>query len=126
MPSKPNKPCAYPGCPNLTDGRYCPEHQQKVNSNYEKYVATERAQIIEHAKWLGTSKTEVEGKLAKVGLFNCTIPAFKRLAIIYEKQKDYDKAIAVCDSAIRYYSLVKNHEGEEDFKSRKEKLQNKK
>jgi len=26
-----------PGCPNLTDGRYCPEHQQKVNSNYEKY-----------------------------------------------------------------------------------------
>ena len=28
---------AYPGCPNLTDGRYCPEHQQKVNSNYEKY-----------------------------------------------------------------------------------------
>ena len=37
MPSKPKKPCAYPGCPNLTDGRYCPEHQQKVNSNYEKY-----------------------------------------------------------------------------------------
>ena len=37
VPSKPKKPCAYPGCPNLTDGRYCPEHQQKVNSNYEKY-----------------------------------------------------------------------------------------
>ena len=37
MPSKPKKPCAYPGCPNLTDGRYCPEHQHKVNSNYEKY-----------------------------------------------------------------------------------------
>ncbi len=25
MPSKPKKPCAYPDCPNLTDGRYCPE-----------------------------------------------------------------------------------------------------
>ena len=37
MPTKPKKPCAYPGCPNLTDGRFCPEHQQKVNSNYEKY-----------------------------------------------------------------------------------------
>ncbi len=37
MPRKPKKPCAYPGCPNLTDGRDCPEHKQKVNSNYEKY-----------------------------------------------------------------------------------------
>ena len=26
-----------PGCPNLTEGRYCPEHQSKVNSDYEKY-----------------------------------------------------------------------------------------
>ena len=26
-----------PGCPNLTDGRYCQEHQSKVNSEYEKY-----------------------------------------------------------------------------------------
>lgn len=37
MPRKPKKPCAYPGCPNLTDGRYCPEHQTKVNAGYEKY-----------------------------------------------------------------------------------------
>lgn len=37
MPRKPKRPCSYPGCPNLTDGRYCPEHQKKVNSNYEKY-----------------------------------------------------------------------------------------
>ena len=37
MPRKPKKPCAYPGCPNLTEGRYCPEHQAKVNSEYEKY-----------------------------------------------------------------------------------------
>lgn len=105
---------------------YCNDDVTKLQSINEDYVATERARIIEHAKWLGTSKTEIEGKLAKIGLFNCTIPAFKRLAIIYEKQKNYDKAIAVCDSAIRYYSIVKNHEGEEAFKSRKEKIQNKK
>ena len=37
MPRKPKKPCAYPGCPNLTEGRYCPEHQTKMNSEYEKY-----------------------------------------------------------------------------------------
>ena len=26
MPTKPKHPCGYPGCPNLTDRRYCPEH----------------------------------------------------------------------------------------------------
>nr|WP_253292363.1 HNH endonuclease signature motif containing protein [Blautia sp. MSJ-9] len=37
VPSKPKKPCAYPGCPALVTGRYCAEHAKKVNSDYEKY-----------------------------------------------------------------------------------------
>lgn len=37
MPRKPKKPCSYPGCPRLTDERYCEEHATKMNSNYEKY-----------------------------------------------------------------------------------------
>ena len=39
MPRKPKHPCAYPGCPELVEhgARYCPEHQQQVNHNYEKY-----------------------------------------------------------------------------------------
>lgn len=37
MPYKPKRPCAAPGCPNLTDGRFCPEHQQQENRRYEKY-----------------------------------------------------------------------------------------
>ena len=37
MPRKPKKPCAIPGCPNLSDGRYCEEHQKKENARYEKY-----------------------------------------------------------------------------------------
>ena len=37
MPYKPKKPCAWPGCPNLTDGKYCPEHQKEANARYEKY-----------------------------------------------------------------------------------------
>ena len=27
MPRKALKPCKHPGCPNLTDGLYCAEHQ---------------------------------------------------------------------------------------------------
>lgn len=36
MPTKPPKPCNYPGCPKLTFGRYCPEHEKLVNKKYEK------------------------------------------------------------------------------------------
>ena len=37
MPRKPKQPCAYPGCPNLSDGRYCEEHRKLVEKNYEQY-----------------------------------------------------------------------------------------
>lgn len=37
MPRKPKHPCNYPGCPKLTEGRYCEEHQKIENKNYEKY-----------------------------------------------------------------------------------------
>mgnify|MGYP000847462673 FL=1 len=34
MPYKPKKPCAYPGCPKLTTGRYCEEHQKAEAKRY--------------------------------------------------------------------------------------------
>ncbi len=37
MPYKPKKPCAYPGCPNLTHNRYCEIHSAKANREYNKY-----------------------------------------------------------------------------------------
>ena len=37
MSMKPRRPCSYPGCPALTDGRYCPEHERRVNKDYERY-----------------------------------------------------------------------------------------
>lgn len=37
MPRKPKRPCSYPGCPRLTDGRFCEEHQKIENQRYEKY-----------------------------------------------------------------------------------------
>ena len=27
MPRKSKRPCSHPGCPNLTDGKYCEEHK---------------------------------------------------------------------------------------------------
>ncbi|MBU5426166.1 HNH endonuclease [Tissierella pigra] len=37
MPKKPKRPCSSPGCPELTDERFCPEHAKKEASRYEKY-----------------------------------------------------------------------------------------
>ena len=28
MPNAPKRPCREPGCPNLSDGVYCPEHRR--------------------------------------------------------------------------------------------------
>lgn len=37
MPSKPKRPCSYPGCPNLTDRQYCPLHEKSERDKYNKY-----------------------------------------------------------------------------------------
>ena len=37
MPRRPKKPCSFPGCPNLTEGRYCDEHTKVMNDRYNKY-----------------------------------------------------------------------------------------
>lgn len=37
MPRKPKRPCSHPGCPKLTDGRFCEEHQRKEEARYNKH-----------------------------------------------------------------------------------------
>ena len=37
MPTKPKSPCGWPGCPKLTDGRYCEEHRKIADRQYNKY-----------------------------------------------------------------------------------------
>lgn len=31
------RPCSFPGCPKLMDGRFCEEHERLENDHYEKY-----------------------------------------------------------------------------------------
>jgi len=37
MPYKPKHPCSHPGCPLLTDSRYCEEHKKLTDRQYDKY-----------------------------------------------------------------------------------------
>lgn len=38
MPYKPKRPCSYPGCGRLTDGRFCDEHRQIAEHHYNHYL----------------------------------------------------------------------------------------
>jgi hypothetical protein len=40
MPRKPERPCRYPGCPNLCEGgeQYCDEHKALMERHYEKFT----------------------------------------------------------------------------------------
>lgn len=49
-----------------------------------------------------------------------TMPAFKRLSVIFEKANDYEKAIYYCDMEINY--CESNNHSHEDADKRKERL----
>lgn len=68
------------------------------------------------------SKTEKQNELNKITAFDETIPAFKRLAIIYEKAKDFDSAINICRQAINYYTSIGMLSQANEFRDRQEKL----
>ena len=57
MPRKPKRPCSYPGCPNLTDGRFCPEHEKKETKRYEKSPGNGR----------GVSRTKLQFQTGYIG-----------------------------------------------------------
>ena len=46
MPRKPKRPCSYPGCPNLTEERYCEEHKKLANRQYDRYSRDKAARKL--------------------------------------------------------------------------------
>lgn len=52
MPYRPKKPCSYPGCPRLTDERYCPEHKKLLEKQYDTYRRSkESAEFYHSSMW---------------------------------------------------------------------------
>lgn len=37
MPSKPKRPCSFPGCPNLSNEQFCEKHRKVAIKQYNKY-----------------------------------------------------------------------------------------
>ena len=51
MPFKPKRPCSYPGCPELTNGRYCEKHKRLINRQYEKYERDPQTKYRYNGRW---------------------------------------------------------------------------
>ena len=60
MPHKPLKPCRYPGCPKLTSGLYCEDHQGIMDRNYNKYTRS-----ANHNKKYGRAWKRIRDRYAK-------------------------------------------------------------
>lgn len=100
---------------------YCKEDISKLPELQYAHMVQEKEALQKIAKFY--TKKELEAKTKALGPFTADIPAFKRLAIIYQKQKDYSLAIEICNQAISYYSEVGRNDHVLDFQDRLKKLE---
>lgn len=99
---------------------YCILDISTLSDMTEAYISEEIKRAKEIASFSDTKNLKAEIEEIKERGFIGNIPAFKRLAIIYEKQGKYNESIEVCNKAIAYGQSI------QDFEDRKLKLQQKK
>ena len=102
---------------------YCMEDIVLLPQVQRQYIQDEKANI-QAMKGI-YSKTEIEMKIEEIQPFMGVIPAFKRMAIIYEKQKKYAEAISMCEQAMEYYREINAVEYFNEFEEREKKLKKK-
>jgi hypothetical protein len=95
---------------------YCWLDINSLDELQKGYVQEELSRINQLSQYLESGDMSSEINSIKKDGFIGNIPAFSRLAIIFEKQKEFEKAMNVCDLAIAY-----GH-GHESMIERKEKL----
>lgn len=105
--------------------RYCKEDIESLDDLQKAYVNSELNDLKKLSNYY--EKSELRERMSEIRQgFKGRIPAFERLAIIYEKQKEYSKAIEVCNLAIEYYESLDMGETIDGLQRRKIRLLNKK
>ena len=66
MPKRPNTPCKHPGCPRLTNDRYCDQHA--------KLHISDRAGAVERGYVIELSDTDIQALTASSNLCGDAIP----------------------------------------------------
>lgn len=102
---------------------YCKEDINLLPKMQIDYIRKEKEKIMELSNIY--SKKEINKLLSEVTVFKGDIPAFKRLAIIYDKNKDYSEAIEICNHAIKYYNDIEVYSTAAEFEKRKVKIEEK-
>lgn len=109
------------------DDKYLQECIKYCLADVDMLDELQEAYIIEQKNMVNMlssvySRQELAEKVLKAEEgFIGSIPAFKRLAIIYEKNGSYIEAVEICDKAINYYRRL-GMDDVEEFEKRKEKL----
>ncbi len=99
---------------------YCLEDINNLDKLQKGYINSKKKEI----KMLKGiySESQIQKEINEIGKFDCVIPAFKRLSIIYEKRNDIPKSIEICEKAVEYYNESGMHTESSEFEKRKEKL----
>ncbi|MCK9326793.1 MAG: hypothetical protein M0P69_14975 [Bacteroidales bacterium] len=74
MPRRPLKPCNKPGCPNLTDSRYCEQHRKQEQQRYdqERGTAHQRGYTARWGRYSRWFRRQPENVFCKLQLPGCT------------------------------------------------------
>ena len=71
MPMKPRRPCSHPGCPELTNERYCDKHQKQVTKEYDQRRGSAASRGYDHrwvkARWRYIAEHPLCVECEKVG-----------------------------------------------------------
>lgn len=103
MPMKPKHPCGYPGCPNLTDRQYCPDHEAMMNKRYEKYDRDPTVKKRYGRSWMKIRKYYVQlhpfcEECMKRGVLTMTQEVHHIVPLSEGGTHDMDNLIALCKS----------------------------
>lgn len=102
---------------------YCKDDISRLPEIQRTYIDDEEKKVLSY-QWL--TQAEKKKRIEEIQPFYANIPAFKRLAIIYEKDKNYENAIRICEQAISFYFSGNIQSQVLEFEERKQKLSNKK
>ena len=102
--------------------RYCYEDIALLPAMQQQHVIDEKRMI----KATCLDKRELKRELSEIKPFNGDIKSFERLAIIYDKEKEYEKAIGICRQAVGYYGNINDQTSVKKYEDRIVKLTEKK
>ena len=66
MPRKPKRPCSFPGCPKLTEGRFCEEHEKEENTVSYRLHGEQKTTTVSLDEFVEKVKTQIATKALEI------------------------------------------------------------